>query len=249
MKSKLFAGAAVAAALIAAPALAQSTVSSGYVGAEYGRTEVDVAGSDDEADAWGIDGVVAFGVGQGSLGVQLDASYANSDDADGYGANAHLFTRNDSYLFGGFVGLSDGDGSDTAYTVGLEAQKYLETVTLAGVLAYGDSDDNQGDGVWGLGGEVRYFATDNFRLSGGLGYADADGEGLVSIGLGGEYQFETAPISVYANYARSEFEDSDLSTDTISVGVRYNFGGTTLKSRDRQGASLTGASTVFGGLF
>ena len=70
-------------------------------------------------------------------------------------------------VFGGFVGLSDSEDSDTAYTLGVEAQKYLESVTLAGVVAYADSSDNDGDGAWGVGGEARYFVTDNFKLSGG----------------------------------------------------------------------------------
>lgn len=248
MKTTLFAGAAMAAALIAAPSSAQESPT-GYVGAAYARTEVDAGAFDDEFDGWSVDGAVAFGVGDGSLGVQIDGAWSTVDESDAYGADAHLFTRNDSYLFGGFVGLSDGDGSDTTYTLGVEAQKYLEAVTLAGVVAYADGDDNGGDGAWGVGGEARYFVTDNFKLSGGVGFADFDGEELISLGVGGEYQFDAAPISVYANYARNEFDNADLSADTFSVGVRYSFGGTTLKSRDRSGASLTGASSVFGGLF
>lgn len=245
MKATLIAGAAFAA-LLAAPAFAE-TAPTGYVGLEYGRSNIDVGALDDDFDAWGVNGAVAFDAG--ALGVQLDAAYGNSDDADSYSANAHLFTRNESYLLGGFVGVFDGDGSETAYVVGAEAQKYFDDVTLAGVLAYGDSDDNTLDGVWGLGGEVRYFVNDNFKLSGGLGWADADADKVWSAGVGGEYQFSAAPVSVYVNYARSEFDKADVSVDTFGIGVRYAFGGTTLKSRDRSGAGLSGASTVFGGLF
>lgn len=244
MKNVLFASAALAAVAFAAPAFAQDAT--GYAGASYATTDVEGL----ESDTWGLDGAVAFDAG--SLGVQIDAAYGNEDvdgapSVDAYNANVHLFTRNDSFAFGGFAGVTDVEDV-TAWTVGAEGATYLNNVTLAGAVAYGNVDDLDVD-AWGLGGEVRYFVSDNFRLNGGLGWADAEDENVWTLGLGGEYQFAATPVSVYGGYEHTKFDEADIEADTFKVGVRYNFGGQTLKGRDRSGASFGGASNVFGGLF
>ena len=133
------------------------------------------------------------------------------------------------------------------FNVGAEGAKYLDNVTLAGTVAYANIDDLDVD-AWGLGGEARYFVSDNFRLNAGLGWADAEDENLWTASLGGEYQFASTPVSLYAGYAHTKFDEADIEVDRFTVGVRYNFGGQTLKGRDRSGASFGGASTVFGGL-
>jgi hypothetical protein len=245
MKSVLFASAAAVAVLAAVPAFAE-TAPTGYVGASYGRSNLDTPIGSADADTWGLEGSAAFGLGDG-LGAQLDANYANTDvdgfgSADTWGLGGHLFTRNDSYALGGFAGWTDNDGTN-GWSLGVEGQKYLDNVTLAGSFGYGKIDDADVD-YWSVGGEARYFVSDNFRLQGNLGWARVNGFGgdadLWSAGVGGEYQFDKAPVSVYANYAHTELNDADLKADTFTVGVRYAFGGTTLKSRDRSGASFTG---------
>jgi hypothetical protein len=248
MKSVLFATAAAVVALAAVPAFAE-TAPTGYVGATYSKTNSDDLG---DADTWGLNGSVAFGASD-KIGVQLDAGYANTDvdglgSADAWGAAAHVFTRNDSWAAGGFVGLTDTD-STTGWNLGVEGQKYLDNVTLAGAVGYGKVDDLDLD-YWSVGGEARYFVTDNFRLSGNLGWSkvnafDTDSD-LWSVGVGGEYQFSKAPVSIYAAYNHADANDFDVTADTFLVGVRYNFGGTTLKSRDRSGASFTNLTGLAG---
>ncbi|PZO51197.1 MAG: hypothetical protein DCF16_11670 [Alphaproteobacteria bacterium] len=61
------------------------------------------------------------------------------------------------------------------------------------------------------------------------------GSDATSIGINGEYQFAAMPISVYGGYSTTDFDGVDA--ETLSIGVRHNFGGT-LFDRDRSGAGL-----------
>ncbi|MBC6980617.1 outer membrane beta-barrel protein [Caulobacter sp. 17J80-11] len=243
MKNVLFASAALAAVAFAAPAFAQDT--SGYFGAGYTRTGSDV-------ETYDLNASVAFKPTD-QIGVQLDAGYTSLQIDDefssenAFGAGAHVFTRNDQWAVGGFAAVSNSDSVST-YNLGVEGAKYFDNLTVAGTIAYGSSDDLDAD-AWGVGGEVRYFLTDNFRLNAGLGYADADYDKVWSAGLGGEYQLSSKPFSVYAGYTHYQFDDADIDEDKLSIGMRVSFGGQTLKGRDRSGASFTGAAGVFGGAF
>jgi hypothetical protein len=234
MRSLLIAAAALVA--VAAPGVAAAQT--GYVGAVFANTEVD---GFDDSDAYGIEGAVAFD-GSNGISFEIDAALLDSDDSDAVTAIAgHIFSRNDRYLFGGFVGLTDGDDSTTV-EVGVEANKYFDRWTLAGAVSYGDNDDANTDG-FGANVQARFFPHDNLRLQVNAGWAsvdtpggDADG---FTYGVGAEYQFASVPISVGANYARVDFDDNGVEADTLGVTVRYNWGGT-LFDRDRRGASQAG---------
>lgn len=233
-----------AAALLAVAAPSVAAAQTGYVGAVYGNIDVDGLG---DADYYGVEGAVAF-AGSGSIVFELDAAITDSDDTDtGYGVTGHVYSRNDSYLFGGFVGLAGNDDTDT-WTVGAEAAKYYTNWTLAGAVAYGENEDFGSDG-WGVNVEGRFFVHDNFRLNGNLGWATIDYDGFgeddaFTYGLGGEYQFATVPVSVGLAWSHVEFDEVDTEADALTLGVRYNWGGT-LRDRDRNGASQAG---VFGSL-
>jgi hypothetical protein len=237
---KLFLGAAALVAL-AAPGVAAAN---GYVGLDYNTVDSDAGG---DADAVGVSGSVVL-----SPNVALDAGYADGDDASAYGVTGHLFTNNSQYLVGGFLGVSGGDsdvGDDsTAWGGGVEGQYYMNNVTLAAALGYSTNDDSDVD-VWGLNGEARYFISENFRIEGGLGWfsAEADGgfeDNALSLGVGGEYQFAAAPVSIGLGYTNVQFDELDFDVDTISATVRYNFGGGSLLDRDRSGGGLAGLSGV-----
>jgi hypothetical protein len=237
-------GAMSAIALLAVVPAAQA--GTGYVGAAYNRVNVDTGAGDDDADGWGVEGAFAFNATQ-SLGVQVDAAYtdADGDDNEAYGLTGHVNARNDSYLFGGFVGIAD-VGDETVWSVGLEGEKYLGNVTLAAAAGYANADDSDAD-IWGVDGQVRYFLTDNFRIQGSLGWANVEAgavdDNAWSAGVGGEYQFASLPVSVFGGYTHAELDDANFDSDAFTVGVRYNFGGT-LKDRDRTGASLAGLSSL-----
>lgn len=222
-----------AAALLAAAVPGAAAAASGYVGAVYSEVEVDGA---DDAEAYGVEGAVAFS-GSGSIVFEVDAAILDSDDTDeAYGLTGHVYSRNESHLFGGFVGIATSDDSDT-WTAGLEASKFFTNWTLAGALFYASNDDEEADG-YGVNAQARFFVHDNFRLQGNLGWAQVDAGGDDSdaflYGVGGEYQFSAIPISVGANYNRVDGDDAEA--DVLSATLRYNWGGT-LRDRDRNGAS------------
>jgi hypothetical protein len=238
-------GAAALLAVAAAPGVASAA--SGYVGLTYSNTDVDNGGSN---NAWGVEGSVVFS-GSSQISFELDGAIADGDDTDTVSAaTGHVFTRNDSYLFGGFVGISHSDSSDT-WSAGLEANKYFEQWTLAGAVGYANNSDADVSG-WGANVQGRFFPTDNLRLQGNIGYASIDfnpgSDTAWTAGVGAEYQFEALPVSIGATYNHVEFNDADISANVWGVTLRYNFGGGSLHDRDRNGASqadLTNFGTVF----
>ena len=234
-----------AAALLAVAVPGVAAAQTGYVGVNYGNA--DAGGSSDE-DFYGAEGAVAF-AGSGSIVFEVDAAVVDSDDTDtAYGLTGHVYSRNDSHLFGGFIGVADSDDS-TTWVGGLEANKYYTNWTLAGAIFYGNNDDANADG-YGINVEARAFVHDNFRVNANIGYASVDAgagndDDVMLYGVGGEYQFASFPVSIVAGYNTADFDGGDV--DTWTIGVRYNWGGT-LRDRDRSGASqasLTGVSSVF----
>jgi hypothetical protein len=209
-----------AAALLAVAAPGVAAAQTGYVGAVYADSET----NNFDSEAYGVEGAVAFS-GSGSIVFEVNASILD----------------NDSHLFGGFVGIADANDS-TTWTAGLEASKFYDRWTLAGAVAYGNNDDANVDG-YGVNVEARVFPTDNFRLSGNIGWANVDAgaadDDAFTYGVGGEYQFAALPISIAAGYNRTEFDNSNVESDAVTVAVRYNWGGS-LFDRDRNGASQAG---------
>lgn len=229
---------AAAAVAIAAPGVASAQ--SGYADLSYSTTSISTSTPD--VDAWTVGGAYAWG-GNGSLGFQLDGVVANHEydsgpDVDTYNVGGHLFTRNESHLFGGFIGLGGADFGPfnyDYYSVGLEGAYYMSRTTLSGVLAYSDSDDLNSDATT-LDVGLTHFVTDNFSFGGNVGFGEVADLDLISYGVNAEYQFSGAPISIFGGYNVNDYDSFDA--DTLSVGVRWNFGGT-LFDRDRSGASLS----------
>ena len=250
---------AAAALAFAAPGVAAAQT--GYVDLGYQTGEVDAGGPSADYDGWTLGGAAAWG-GNGSLGFQVDGVVGNSDfdgggDTDFYTLGGHLFTRNDSHLIGGFVNFGNADqggGAEYDYwTLGVEGQMYLSRTTLDGAVYYSEADDNDAE-LTGVDFGVTHFVTDNFSLGGGVGFANLDVIGIdvdvTSLGLNGEYQFASAPVSLFAGYTHQELDDVNLDNDVFNIGVRYNWGGS-LFDRNRNGASLSraGGFGKFGGLF
>ncbi|NEX93120.1 outer membrane beta-barrel protein [Caulobacter sp. 17J65-9] len=246
MKTHLLCAAAIAAVAVSAPAYAQVA---GQIDAGYARTAYDVGGGNDfDSDTLALSGKAVFAASD-LINFQVDAGVARSEIEDyavtAKTATVHAFTRNDSYAFGGFVGMTEAQDS-AMWTGGVEAQKYLDNLTLAGSVAYGQFDNWENVDIIQVGGEARYFLSDNTRIDGHAGYASIKSEdedyGGWSLGFGAEHQFASQPFSVYAAYDHSEAKDYDGSADTFSVGLRWTFGADSLKQRDRKGASFGGAS-------
>ncbi|WP_269713721.1 outer membrane beta-barrel protein [Caulobacter sp. NIBR2454] len=251
MKTTLFATAAVLAALVSAPAFAAETI--GSVGAAYNYTNVDTNLGEQDGSSAIVDGSVAIKTTTPWTvtlnGALTYSDNALSDDTNVYGTAHATYLLNNGVRVGAFAGLAD-VADDTVWAVGGEAHKYFDTVTLSGVVAYGQTDDTDAD-LWAVRGDARYFVNDNVRLNANLGFANVDAGAIDAdvwnIGLGGEYKFADNGWSVFGGYNHAESEDlADLKADSVNVGVRYTFGGS-LKDRDRAGADLTDIGGLFGG--
>jgi hypothetical protein len=240
MKLRMFASAAIVAAALSTPAFAQDAT--GSIGLSASQVEVEVAGLEGDGQAYALDGSVAFKASE-AWTVTLQGSGATTDsdlgDDETFSAGAALTWTGSDWRVGPAVSYSD-LGSEGLWTVSGVAQKYFDTVTLAGAVSYGNIDDVDAD-LWSVGGEARFFVSDNFRIDAGLAYASADVAGTDvdgwGLGLDGEYQFAGTPWSLTGGYSHAKIDDADLDVDTFTIGVRYSFGGD-LKARDRSGADL-----------
>lgn len=248
MKTQFFAAAAVLALAVSAPAFAQQI---GSVGAAVNYTDIDSKVAGGNGSSVLVDGSVAIPTGSAwTVTLNGDVSISDNDLSNETVASgaAHLTTKiGDSWRVGGFTTLSR-PSNDTLWAVGAEAHKYLDKVTLSGLVAYGQSNDLDAD-LYAVRGEARYFVTDDFRLDGGLGYSRIDTGRQADVwdaNLGGEYKFANSGWSTFGKYSHTESSDlADLKADAVKIGVRYTFGGS-LKARDAAGADLATASDLFG---
>lgn len=236
---------AAAVLLVATPATAQS----GYVDLAYANIDLESGGFEQSSDGFRFGGAAAFDAG--GLGAQLNGGVANLDDGGTdvtiWGVDGHLYQRNGQWLFGGTLGFrtaDNGSGDDTStWLAALQTHYEMERTTLVGAVSYSDLDSGTDQAqLWGADGELRFFATDNFRIDGALGWRqiEFDGPGDSSDwhgGIGAELQFDAWPVSIFGGYAHTRNDDADFSFDAVSLGLRFNWGGT-LKDRDRSGATM-----------
>lgn len=226
--------------MVSGQALAQT----GSVGANFVKVDTDFG----DGDAYGIDGDVIFDVGGGWAGI-VEGSFADSDAADStVGAKGHMINRSSTNAWGGFIGLSDSDGSNPV-SVGAEYAQFFDASTLALNLTYTTDDDNDVD-VTAVNGAYRIFASDNLRFDIGASFGRAESgvlEADVSaLGVGVEYRFDQSPFSIGGSYTRV---DGDIAeADVFGVSFRWNFGASTLKAADREGKTFTGLGAALQGL-
>jgi hypothetical protein len=240
----LSATAALALALMTSPAMAQT----GYVGGSYVNTSVDTGVGNVDDDGWAVDGSVALDTGS-SLGVTLNGGFADSDASDGvYSIAGHLYGKGADSLFGGFAAVG-GNNDDTAWSVGAEGQLNMMNVSLAAALGYANNDDADTD-AWGVDGRITVFPSENLALRGAVGWQNVDfgvgDDSAWSAGVGLEWQMDSAPVSFLADYTHSSFDDANVDIDAFRIGVRWNFGGPTLKARNDSGADFATLSSAAG---
>lgn len=221
----------------------------GFIGVSYEWAELETPVGDADIDGFSVSGSTAFETprlrrffGEGA-GAQLDAAYvAGEDDEDAVFGVAHLFSRGEQWLWGGYVALADIEDVG-AWGVGAELNRYLDRFTIAGAAGWTWVDDLDTD-IFSLTAEARAFLNDNTRIEAGLGWADIDVEDraaddAISLSLGGERKFGATPFSVFAAYTTTVFDD-DVDSNRFSAGLRLNFA-PTLIARDRRGPSLSQA--------
>ena len=136
-----------------------------------------------------------------------------------------------------------------AFVIGLTScnKEIVEATDESAPALSSAQSQEQGDDIdaefTGLDLGATHFLTDNFSFGGNVGFGNIEGSGVdadtSTYGLGAEYQFASAPISIFGGWQHIELDDADADADTLGLGVRYNFGGTTLLERNRSGASLS----------
>jgi hypothetical protein len=239
-------GAAVVA-LMAAPGAANAD--GGYIDVYGGNDEITLGGPSVDSDLWGADGVLGFSSGQ------VGAHYANFDESgeDVWSVDGHLFTRNDSWQLGAGASYND-IGGDAEWAVAGEGLLFLDRTTIGGNVTYSSADlDAASDDVtfWGVDGELRFFATDNFRLGLNAGWGNFDAGGgdddFTTLGANAEWQLGSMPLSIFAAYNHSDADP--FEADAWGIGARWNFGGQTLIERDRHGPNLRALNGGFARLF
>ena len=163
--------------------------------------------------------------------------------------------------------LSRAVASDQVFFGG-EAQGYFGDLTLTGQIARQEfvnqkdisSDLTNGGKVYKHGSvasaKADYFINNNWRVTGGFSYNTVDLLNDLSYdtkkySLNTEYRLDNYPVSFYADYTRNKLslEPADtgqgkFDTDAIMLGMKWNFGSDSLKSRNRSGASLDPISNI-----
>ncbi|MDG4851810.1 MULTISPECIES: hypothetical protein [unclassified Mesorhizobium] len=187
----------------------------------------------------------------------IDSLWVEGTNIYSYGGAIHGYWRDpSSYALGGFATIN-GFGGDNGigdldlytFTVGPEAQAYFGNVTIYGQAYYGQlraSGESEHFDNWGGRGVVRYFAQDNLRFDGELGFSRLSGFGghfdTVTAALQATYRFSGTPWSVFGRYQLDHLTFSEAS-GTVNihkyvVGLRASFGSDTLLSEDRNGATM-----------
>ncbi|MBS0385740.1 MAG: hypothetical protein JSS00_10385 [Proteobacteria bacterium] len=241
MKKQIaFLGAAAAALMTAGTAHADG----GYAGVAY--SDNTTAGF----HSWSVNGAYA------SQNFQIDGGYSRVESSvDVFDIGGHLFSRNDQWLWGGFLGYDhfSGSGSAGEWTGALQTQFYLPRTTFSADLSYSQTTSLPTDiKTTQIDGEARFFGTDNFSIQGNLGYGHVDSSGIGSgnywtSGVGAEYQFDAAPISLYGGWQGYNVSGG-TDANAWTIGVRYNWGGTLLQ-RNRSGAGLNSPHGFLSAIF
>jgi opacity protein-like surface antigen len=244
---KRFLMGAVGALAMATPSTAIAETS-GVIGFSYNSL-------DDDLDPFKEDYLSLTGALATTLSpnwtLQFDTEQANMNH-DGHSDNistttAHAFMRNESWAVGGFAGFTGGtlDG----YVIGAEGALYFDRITLRGSAFLGGDREQDDTELNGFSIDGTYFVTDNFSVTIDSNWYEFD-VGLpvtqdgVIYGIAAEYQFAGSPFSVFGGFHTSDetYFLFDKEADSITLGVRYNFGTPDLRTRDRTGASMIGAS-------
>lgn len=232
MKIKLFAAAAaVACAMSAAPAFAGD----GFVDAAY--LHVNVSGAAGSVSGYQADGAFSTEPAAGAIGFQGDVTFLDADGATGsyIAGTGTVYHQGDKSRLGAYVSYADVFG-DSAWEAGVVGQLINENFTLSALLGYGDNDAPGSNSYWNMGAAASFYINKNVALTAFGGFSDPEflGGSANVVGVNLEVKPESLPVSLFAGYSRTNPGGAASTTDLISVGARFNFGGKTLKDRDQK---------------
>lgn len=188
-----------------------------------------------------------------TIGVQVDAAatglFAPGDAAGAGTGTVTVYYRDSDVGYGAFASGTTVDG-DWVAGGGLVGLLYTDKVTYFGTVealdAEGPSDPILGGGIGGT-----YFLTPNTALTGqtALGFSTGSGtSGFSSFQFGGEYRFDTMPISLGANYGVGFTFGSDRSViHSAQLSLSYHFGTSSLQDESKHGPGFPGHFSIFQG--
>ncbi|MEL7302739.1 MAG: hypothetical protein AAGJ53_03495 [Pseudomonadota bacterium] len=218
----------------------------------FGRVNVPIAAL--TSLQFDVDGTANFLGGD-----QIDDNFGHA-----FSTALHLsYRQHQRYLVGlfGFLGTTSAgeDEQNSFFGGGLEGQLYLGDLTLYGQAAYfgGETEDDLTDGIdegWFVRAVGRYFFTPNSKLQAEISYSEAEvsnnDEDYSFIGWGVEYErrISVHPISFFVayegTYGENELDNRDYTDHTAKLGLKFHFGGASLKDIDRRGATLDTPSAL-----
>ena len=175
--------------------------------------------------AWRVQGAVSIPLGN-PLGLQIDGAYAMVYGIRALHAAGHLFWRNPAMALFGAYASWDNWNALTRYRVAVEAEVYLNRISLEGMAGY---EWGTNPGTWFGTADIAFYPVDNLRLDVGV-QRNFFGNAITA---GAEFQlFGTGNLGVAA------FFDGAFGTggyQRLLGGIRLYFGqGPTLIDRHRQ---------------
>lgn len=222
----------------------------GYVDAAYGNFSSPALGG-------GSIGLVAIGgaanIPFGAWNFQLnirDEQLIELGVLNQLGVDLHIYTRNQSFAWGGYVGYETLLGALDLYRVGLEAAGFFGPFTVVAQGEYGSLGISGGPGglldLWSIRGVARYFVSPDFKLEAGIRYSQISAGGASADFLTAEgeieYKFGAAAAFVNAQYLfGGDLGGFDLLA--IRGGVRIHLGAASLLDQDRNGAGTFDTET------
>lgn len=196
---------------------------SGQVTGGYHRIDASGFGAND----WNVAGTVSWDPAWGRLGANV--GYTNASVS-----GAHVNATN----YGAYLEYYAGDRA----TLGLRGGG--ATVSAS---AFGMGSGSETGGY--VGGQLLGYLTPDLALRGTVGYVGISGGHQTTAGVHGEWLVsESTPISAWVGYDYADFGGgggSDVTGNTISVGLKYYFGGSgSLQHHQRTGEDDWGPAPV-----
>lgn len=147
-------------------------------------------------------------------GLQIDGLVAQSHGDTTLAAGVHLFARDPQrYLLGFYGDVSTSKNNDSA-RLGVEAELYLDRVTLSGAGGWENNISFSDDKFFGAG-QLSFYPNNNINLN--VGIAHTSGETFATYGA--EWQPNNSQVSMFAQGATN---GDDFNS--IHGGIRIHFG-------------------------
>jgi hypothetical protein len=214
----------------------------GYVDVAYGNISSPFLGGGSVGEvAIGGAANIPFGAWNFQLEVR-DHQWIDLGVVNTLAANLHIYTRNQSWAAGGFIGYETLLGVLDNYTFGLEAAGFFGPFTIMAQATYASIGISGGPGglldLWTIRGVARYFVTPDFKLEAGIRYSNLSNGGsadFLTAEAEIEYMFGAAAIFANAQYLfGGDLDPFDLLA--IRAGLRVHLGAASLLDQDRNGA-------------